>query len=91
MLSSASQVISLYPFSRHALYLAFWFAPTMTVGHCLFAGLCTGFVLFAVRFEERDLITEHGDAYRQYRRDVPMIVPSFGRSAAATGPSTSQV
>ena len=88
------QVNSLYRFTRHPLYLsffaAFWCAPTMTVGHLLFAGLCTGFVLVAVRFEERDLITEHGEDYERYRRSVPMILPNFVRTAAPTKGSVSQ-
>jgi protein-S-isoprenylcysteine O-methyltransferase Ste14 len=43
------QVQSLYRISRHPLYLcffiAFWSAPTMTVGHLVFAILSTGYVL----------------------------------------------
>ena len=35
----------------------------------------TGYILIAVRIEERDLTAAFGDEYRQYRRDVPMLVP----------------
>jgi hypothetical protein len=52
-------VRALYKYTRHPLHLsffiAFWCAPTMTVGHLVFAALCTGFVLFAVNLEESAL------------------------------------
>ena len=84
--SPAFQVRSLYRITRHPLYLfffiAFWSAPTMTLGRLSFALLCTVFVLIAVQFEERGLIAEHGQAYRSYKRAVPMILPRLGRSAA---------
>ena len=86
------QVRSLYRISRHPLYLCFflgfWAAPTMTVGHLVFAALCTGYVFIGVQFEERGLIAIHGDAYREYQRSVPAILPVPGRSTAAIAPTT---
>ena len=85
------EVKSFYRYTRHPLYvaffIAFWCSPTMTLGHLFFAAMCTGFVLFAVRFEERDLVAAHGDDYRRYQRDVPMLLPSL-QPAERVSPET---
>lgn len=81
-----------YKFVRHPLYvgwlLIFWATPTMTLGHLLLAIGMSGYILIAIRYEERDLVKFHGETYREYQRKVPMLVPRPGRVHATVKPET---
>jgi protein-S-isoprenylcysteine O-methyltransferase Ste14 len=69
-----------YRYVRHPLYvgwfMSFWFTPTMTVTHLLFAVMCSTYMLMAIRWEEKDLIIAHGSKYADYRNSVPMLIPT---------------
>ena len=84
----------LYRLVRHPLMLgfliAFWAAPTMTAGHLLFAGGMTSYILIALQLEERNLVAAIGDKYRDYRRDVPMLLPRPRWHATKTAKTVGQ-
>jgi protein-S-isoprenylcysteine O-methyltransferase Ste14 len=86
---------SLYRFVRHPLMLgfliAFWAAPTMTLGRFAFAACYTAYILVALIFEERDLVALHGAAYREYQRRVPKLLRFRPRAAAPLAPPSTEV
>lgn len=80
---------SLYRVVRHPMQLGMILllagTPHMTIGHLLFAGLMTAYVLVGLWFEERALLREFGEAYRDYQCRVPMLIP--GLKAILPGPA----
>jgi protein-S-isoprenylcysteine O-methyltransferase Ste14 len=77
----------LYALVRHPISLGWMVAPFatphLTVGHVVFALSTVVYILLATPFEERDLIDDLGDVYRDYRRRVPAFLPSI-RSGSKT-------
>jgi len=80
-----------YKYVRHPLMLgfiiAFWATPDMSIGHLLFAVATTGYIILAIRFEEKDLISLHGDDYHSYRSEVSMLFPLRFRGSGGVAES----
>ena len=68
-----------YRWVRHPLYLfmllMIWSCADLTSDRLLFNALWTIWILVGTRLEERDLIAEFGDTYRDYQDRVPMLIP----------------
>lgn len=68
-----------YRWVRHPIYfgilILFWAAPVMTSDRLLLNILWSGWIVIGTLLEERDLTDRFGDAYREYQRRVPMLVP----------------
>ena len=68
-----------YRFVRHPLYLfsiiAFWLFPFMT--DLVLAFILAGSLYFLIGIipEERKLVETFGEEYKQYRQDVPALIP----------------
>ena len=79
-----------YRLVRHPLYVgwlfAFWMTPVMTFAHLLFSLATTAYILLAIQFEERDLVREYGEAYEEYKQEVPMLVPSLRKRGSKQTP-----
>jgi protein-S-isoprenylcysteine O-methyltransferase Ste14 len=45
-------------------------APAMTTGRLLFAAVSTAYLIVAIPIEERSLVAEFGQAYRDYQKQV---------------------
>jgi methanethiol S-methyltransferase len=81
----------LYRYVRHPIYVGwlciFWATPQMTVAHLIFALTTTAYILIAISWEERDLLSAHGETYQRYREQVPKLIPiRFGKKSAS-GPA----
>lgn len=78
---------AIYKYVRHPLYvgwiITFWATPHMTIAHLVFALGMTAYILLAIKWEERDLVSVHGSDYIEYRKNVPMLTPRLGRRSAA--------
>lgn len=68
-----------YLWVRHPLYLfmmlAMWSYPALQADRLLFNGLWTIWIVIGAFLEERDLVAEFGETYREYQRQVPMLLP----------------
>ena len=77
--SSGLSIRGPYKWVRHPLYLfvilMIWAYPQLTIDRLLFNVLWTAWIVVGTRLEERDLVAEFGDQYREYQQRVPMLIP----------------
>jgi protein-S-isoprenylcysteine O-methyltransferase Ste14 len=68
-----------YLWARHPLYLfmmlAMWSYPALQSDRLLFNGFWTVWIVIGAFLEERDLVAEFGETYREYQQQVPMLIP----------------
>jgi len=72
------QTGGLYRWARHPLYTAglviIWLTPVMTTNVLIFNLGLTLYLIIGAKFEERKLLREYGEAYRQYQQHTPMFL-----------------
>ncbi len=61
------------------LIVVLWARGSLTAGSLLFNLLFTLYALLGTFLEEKALLAEMGDEYRDYRRKVPAFIPGFSR------------
>ncbi|RJP54282.1 MAG: isoprenylcysteine carboxylmethyltransferase family protein [Anaerolineaceae bacterium] len=71
----------LYRLVRHPLYtfglLFIWLSPTVTQNSITVYAGATVYTLVGAYFEERKLLRIYGEAYAEYQRNTPMLIPGF--------------
>lgn len=71
-----------YRWVRHPLYFCMlvliWSHPHVTADRLLFNVSWTGWIILGTWLEERDLVAEFGQRYRNFQNNVPMLVPWKG-------------
>jgi methanethiol S-methyltransferase len=77
--SSPFSVRGPYKLVRHPLYFSLlvmmWAIPDLTADRLLFNVLWTSWIVIGSFLEEKDLVEEFGDDYKEYQRNVPMLLP----------------
>ncbi len=82
---SGLQLKGIHEYMRHPLYsgtlLFIWglFFSFPMLNNLIAVFIITLYVIIGIRFEERKLIVEFGDLYRDYMNKVPMLIPHFRR------------
>ena len=75
---------AMYKYIRHPIQtgvlIGVWATPSMTKTQIVLSIGFTIYIFIGLWFEERDLISEHGDDYLQYRKEAGKLLPKFGSS-----------
>ena len=68
-----------YNFVRHPFYffilIMIWTHPIISADRLLFIFLWTIWIIIGTFLEERDLVNQIGNDYREYKKKVPMLIP----------------
>ena len=71
-----------YLWVRHPLYffmlVLIWSTPDVTLDRLLFNVLWTFWIVLGSYLEEKDIVAEFGERYRDYQKTVPMLLPWRG-------------
>lgn len=71
----------LYRVVRHPLYLFsllfLWLSPSMSVNSLVFNIGVTLYFVIGAYFEERKLLRDFGEAYAEYKRQTPFLIPGL--------------
>ena len=63
-----------YTYSRHPMMLGIlfilWCTPDMTVTRLVLAALLTTYLFMGIQFEDKGLVAEFGEHYRQYKKEI---------------------
>ena len=75
-----------YRWVRHPLYffclLLIWSCPDLSLDRLFHNVLWTTWIVVGSVLEERDLVADFGEPYRDYQRKVPMLIPWRFRPAS---------
>lgn len=73
---------AMYKYIRHPIQtgvlIGIWATPSMSMTQIVLSVGFTIYIFIGLWYEERDLIAEHGDAYRTYRGETGKVLPKFG-------------
>ena len=69
----------MYRYSRHPMMLGIligmWALPVMSVSHFIMTLMLTIYIVIGVALEERGLINQFGDTYRNYKKQISALIP----------------
>ncbi|TLN02294.1 isoprenylcysteine carboxylmethyltransferase family protein, partial [bacterium] len=69
----------LYRWVRHPLYtcglVILWLVPVMSWNLLVLSVGLTAYILIGIVFEERKLLAEFGEAYAEYKKRTPALIP----------------
>ncbi len=75
------QIRYFYKYVRHPIQagtmIGLFATPVMSYSHLLFSVGMGLYILIGLYFEEKSLVREFGDRYREYKRKVPMLFPKL--------------